>query len=466
MAYGYWKTGMADRKAVFHLNFRKWPFKGGFGIACGLQPIIDFIEAFHFSDSDLSYLSSLKDSKGDPLFESAFLDYLKDFSFDLDIDAMEEGTPVFPYEPLVRVKGPILHAQLLESPILNIMNFQTLIATKAARVCWASKPDPVVEFGMRRAQGIDGAISATRASYVGGCESTSHVLGGKLFGIPVRGTHAHSWVMAFDKEQDAFEKFTEVMPHNCVLLVDTYNSIEGVKKAVEVAKQKREKDFKLLAVRLDSGDLAQLSIHIRRVLDEAGMKDVKIMASNELDEYLIRDLKQQGATITIWGVGTNLVTAKDQSALDGVYKLSAVQDENGKWQHRLKTSEQTAKSTNPGILQVRRFSKNGKSVGDVIFDTLLGVDESPTGMDILDPHYQKNFSGNLEYLDLLIPIYRKGKLQYKSPSLHDMQDRTMNELGKFEESLRRFLNPQPYFSGLEKNLFEKKAEIIRNIRNQ
>jgi len=457
---------MADRQAVFHLNFRKWPFKGGFGIACGLEPMIEFIDAFHFSDSDLSYLSSLKDSKGDALFENGFLDYLKDFSFNLDIDAMEEGTPVFPYEPLVRVKGPILHAQLLESPILNIMNFQTLIATKAARVCWAAKPDPVIEFGMRRAQGIDGAISATRASYVGGCESTSHVLGGKLFGIPVRGTHAHSWVMAFDKEQDAFEKFTEVMPHNCVLLVDTYNSIEGVKKAVEIAKQKNGNDFQLLGVRLDSGDLAQLSIHIRKVLDEAGMKDVKIMASNELDEYLIRDLKQQGATITIWGVGTNLVTAKDQSALDGVYKLSAVQDANGKWQHRLKTSEQTAKSTNPGILQVRRFSKNGKNIGDLIFDTLLGVEETPTGLDILDPHYQKCFSGEYEHRDLLIPIYRGGKLQYQSPSLHDMQDRTMKELGMFEESLRRFLNPQPYFAGLEKNLFEKKAEIIRKIRSQ
>jgi len=299
MAYGYWKLGMMERQASFSLSFRRRPFGGNYAIAAGLQTAIEFIEAFRFGESDLTYLEGLKTPNGEYLFEPKFLDYLSKLSLNCDLYAMPEGTPVFPYEPLLFVRGPILEAQILESALLNIINFQTLIATKASRICEAAEGDEVVEFGLRRAQGIDGALSGTRASFVGGCHATSNVIAGKHFGIPVKGTHAHSWIMAFDKEEEAFKAYADVMPNNCIYLVDTYNTIEGVKKAIAVAKTKKEK---MLGVRLDSGDLAQLSIEIRKLLDEAGFTDAKIMASNELDEWVIRDLKMQGAKVNLWGV--------------------------------------------------------------------------------------------------------------------------------------------------------------------
>jgi nicotinate phosphoribosyltransferase len=454
MIYGYWKSGMAERQAVFHINFRRWPFKGGFAIAAGLETAIEFLEELHFSATDIAYLKELD------LFEKPFLDFLSRFSFSCDIDAMPEGTLAFPYEPLIRVKGPIWQAQLLESALLNLINFQTLIATKAARICLAAHPDPVIEFGMRRAQGVDGAISASRAAFIGGCESTSDVIAGKLFGIPVRGTHAHSWIMAFDEEEKAFEVFAKMRPKNCVMLIDTYNSLEGAKRAIKVAKS--IPGFELAGVRLDSGDLAKLSIEIRKLLDQAGFPKTEIMASNELDEYLIRDLKQQGARINVWGVGTNLVTGKDQPALDGVYKLSAIQNEKGEWLHRLKLSEQTAKVTNPGILQVRRFFDGHFYTGDAIYDELIGIQEPCTIIDQHDPNVQAKGSGH--YADLLVPIFRKGKLVYASPSIQEMRAHTKNELSRLPANMERFTNPQPYPAGLEKNLYQKKLELIRKHR--
>ncbi len=458
MAYGYWKSGLSERQAVFHLNFRKWPFQGGFALAAGLETAIQFIREFQFSQSDLSYLEKLRDAEGKILFEKPFLEFLSRFSFSCDIDALPEGTLAFPYEPLIRVKGPIWQAQLLESPLLNLINFQTLIATKAARICQAAHPDSVIEFGMRRAQGMDGALSASRAAYIGGCFATSDVLAGKLFGIPVRGTHAHSWVMAFDEEQAAFETFAQVMPSNCILLVDTYNSVEGVKKAIEVAR--KHKGFTLSGVRLDSGDLARLSIEIREILDQEGFADTQIMASNELDEYLIRDLKQQGAKITVWGVGTNLVTGKDQPALDGVYKLSAIQNAQGEWIHKLKLSEQIVKVTNPGILQVRRFFNGGFYTSDIIYDELLGIQDS----QMADIWENRISSAQGEPSDLLVPIFRNGKLVYTPPPLTHIQAHAKKELSRLPPSMRRFLNPQLYPIGLEKTLYHKKLSLIQSLK--
>lgn len=464
MAYGYWKLGMKSQKAAFSLFFRRRPFQGSFAIAAGLETAIHFIQNFRFEDSDLAYLESLKTYNGKPLFETGFLDYLKDFSFDCDIDAMVEGTPVFPYEPLLLVRGSILHAQLLESSLLNIINFQTLIATKASRICCAAEGDEVIEFGLRRAQGIDGALSGTRASYVGGCHSTSNVIGGKYFGIPVKGTHAHSWIMAFDEEKEAFDAYTQALPDNCIYLVDTYDSIKGVKHAIEVAK---EKGSKMLGVRLDSGDLAHLSIEIRKLLDDAGFHDAKIMASNELDELIIRDLKKQGCKINLWGVGTNLITAKDQPALDGVYKLSAIQDKEGNWVPKLKISEQIVKTTNPGILQVRRyFDGQGQYLADMLYDIDTSPPLAPEIVDPIDPTRLRQVANETKYKDLLVPIFRDGKCVYQSPPLQEIRAHTLAELEHFAPAVRRFLYPEPYFVGLEKSVYNRKLELIESLRGR
>jgi nicotinate phosphoribosyltransferase len=460
MVYGYWKSGCAELETVFHLNFRRAPFQGGFAIAAGLQTAIEFIRAFRFSKTDLEYLAGLSDPDGKPLFEPEFLQFLSTFTCSCDIDAMPEGSVVFPFEPMIRIKGPLWQAQLLESPLLNIINFQTLIATKAARMCLAAAPDPVIEFGMRRAQGIDGAISASRAAFIGGCIATSDVLAGKLFGIPVRGTHGHSWVMAFESEMEAFSRFAKVMPKGCVILVDTYNSIEGVKKAIQVANELKPTGFTLEGVRIDSGDLAALSIEIRKILDLEGFSSTQIMASSELDEYLIRDLKQQGAKITVWGVGTHLVTGKGQSALDGIYKLSAIQDREKKWHYKLKLSETTSKVTNPGILHVRRWFDGKFYCGDVIYDEFIGHGIPCVATGIVDPDRDVTMhKGSAQ--DVLVPIFRRGECVYKSPFLLQIQSVTKLELSRLPDSVKRFVNPQLYFVGLEKKLHEKKLELIR-----
>jgi nicotinate phosphoribosyltransferase len=466
MAYGYWKMGMAKRDAVFHLFFRRKPFNAGFAIAAGLEMVLDFVEHFHYSTTDLAYLEQLKGSGGAALFEPEFLEYLSTLSFDCDIDAMPEGTPVFPYEPLVRVQGSLLHAQLLESPLLNMINFQTLVATKAARICWAARPDPVVEFGMRRAQGIDGALAASRAAFIGGCESTSHVLAGKIYGIPVRGTHAHSWIMAFDDEEASFDAYAEVMPGNCIFLVDTYDTIKGVKKAISAAKKLRKKGFEMMGVRLDSGEIGHLSIEIRKLLDQSGFPAAKIMASNELDEQMISDLKQRGAKVTVWGVGTNLVTCKDQPALDGVYKLSAIRDEDGKWQYKLKISEQLAKVTNPGIHQVRRYCDERGNCADMIYDVHSVLPSEIHAIDPLEPTRLQRFSCDMNYKDLLVPVFKKGSRIYPSPSLKEIRKKTLSELSQFDPAMRRLLHPQSYFVGLEKSLYETKLNLIRELKKE
>jgi nicotinate phosphoribosyltransferase len=465
MAYGYWKIKQTQKESVFHLFFRRTPFQGGFTIATGLESVIDFIQNFHFDASDLSYLETLLGPDEKPYFDKGFLDYLSKLKFTGQIDAVPEGTVVFPFEPILRVQGPLIECQILESSLLNLINFPTLIATKAARVCLAAKGEPVMEFGLRRAQGIDGALTASRAAYIGGCESTSNVLAGKLFNIPVKGTLAHSWVMVFDDELESFKAYAEALPNNCVFLVDTYDTMEGVKKAIEVGHWLKDQEKKLLGIRLDSGDLADLSIKSRLLLDQAGFKDAYIVGSNELDETIISELKRQGAQINVWGVGTNLVTGKSQAALDGVYKLSAVRNPNEEWKYKLKLSEQMTKVSNPGILQVKRFYEEDNYLMDVLYDIHSPVKEGSRIVDPLDPTKEKNIKKGTQSKDLLIPIFDKGKLVYQSPSLKEIRDYTNQELSRFHVGIKRFLNPHVYYVGMEKTIYDKKIDLIKEIRN-
>src|SRR4051812_6698696 len=422
MAYGYWKLGVAEREAVFNLTFRKHPFNSGFSIACGLHAAIDYLSCARFTEDDCAYLLTITGNDDKPLFEPAFCDYLRQMRFECDVDAIPEGTAVFPHEPLVRVKGPILQAQIIETPLLNLVNFQTLIATKAARICHATGGEPVLEFGLRRAQGIDGGLAASRAAYVGGCAATSNVLAGRIFGIPVKGTHAHSWVMSFDDEPEAFEAYAKAMPNNCVFLVDTYDTLEGVRHAVEVGKRLRAAGHEMAGIRLDSGDLAYLSIEARKILDAGGFPNAHIVASNDLDEHIIASLKQQGATINVWGVGTKLATAFDQPALGGVYKLAAQREKGGAWEYKVKLSEQAIKISNPGILNVRRFKNAlGEFIADAIFDEEHGIAEPCTIVDPLDMTRRRPIEQGTAHEDLLVPIMRGGKLVYDAPALTDVR---------------------------------------------
>jgi len=464
MSYGYWKSGLSEKEAVFHHFFRRAPFAGGFTIACGLESLVDYLKNFKFDLSDLEYLETLKTPEGSILFEKEFLDYLEKIEFSCDIDAVPEGTVVFPYEPLVRVSGPLIQCQILESPLLNLMNFPSLIATKAARICLAAKGDEVIEFGLRRAQGIDGAMTASRSAYIGGCHSTSNVLAGKVFGIPVKGTHSHSWVMAFDEEIESFRAYAKCMPSDCVFLVDTFDTIQGVKNAIEIGHVLKAEGKSLLGIRLDSGDLSYLSIVSRKLLDDAGFKTTKIIASNQLDERIISELKRQGAQINVWGVGTNLVTGNEQPALDGVYKLSALRDKGKDWVYKIKLSEQMIKISNPGILQVRRFSKLQENVADVIYDIQHKPEKEWVSVDPFDSTKQKMIHSNLEGKDLLVPIFKNGKLVYSLPKLGCIRANTIKELEGFNAGIKRFLNAHQYSVGLEKSLYDKKIELIKKLR--
>jgi len=465
MAYAYWKSGKADTEAVFHLFYRKEPFGGGYAVACGLGSIIEFLEDYRFDDSDLQYLSTLKGHDGKPLFEEAFFNYLRNLEFTWDIDAVEEGTPVFINEPLMRVKGPLLQAQLIETALLTIINYQTLVATKSSRICQVAEKTPVLEFGLRRAQGIDGGLTASRAAFIGGCASTSNVLAGKLYGIPVSGTHAHSWIMSFDNEMEAFRKYAEVMDNNCILLVDTYNSRNGIVNAIEVGKALKAKGKKLIGIRIDSGDLAYLSKLARDMLDEAGLQDTKIVVTNDLDEHILDSLHDQGAKIDIAGVGTKLVTAYDQPALGGVYKLSAIKNDKGAWINKVKLSEQTIKINIPGIQQVRRFYRDGEMLADMTFDIELGIPEDPIIIDPNDPTRRTSIDpAKYQHEDLLKPIFRKGKLIYQSRGLQEIRQYTIDHLEMLSSATKRFVNPQIYTNGVEHRLYESRLRLILEQR--
>jgi nicotinate phosphoribosyltransferase len=465
MAYGYWKSGVVAREAVFHLHFRQSPFKGGYAIAAGLETALDLIERHRFSKDDTDYLATLTGNDGAPLFERGFLDLLEQQELTVDVDAMPEGTVVFPHEPILRVQGPLWQCQVLETALLNIINFQTLIATKSARVCEAARGEPVLEFGLRRAQGIDGGLAASRAAYLGGVAATSNVLAGKLYGVPVKGTHAHSWVMSFGSEEEAFEAYAQAMPNNCTFLVDTFDTLEGVRRAVAAGLRLRERGHELAGVRLDSGDLAYLSIEARRILDEGGFPNAAIVASNDLDEAVITSLKDQGATISVWGVGTRLVTAYDQPALGGVYKVGAVRDPGGPWQDRIKISAQAVKTSTPGVHQVRRFCDGERFIADMIWSTTKGGLAGEVVMvDPLDGTRRRAFAPEVAYEDLLVPVMRGGARVYQDPPLEASRARARAQLGMLHPSIRRALNPHEYPVGLERSLFDHKTAMVLAAR--
>ena len=466
MAQGYWECGQANTQACFHMFFRDYPFQGGYAVACGMAQLAELIDEFSFSEDDLAYLASIAAPGGGMLFKPEFLEYLRTFTLHVDIDAVVEGEIVFPYEPLVRVTGSIMECQLLETALLNCVNFETLVATKAARVCMAAQA-PVAEFGLRRAQGAAGGVWASRAAVVGGCTSTSNVLAGKLFDIPVSGTHAHSWVMSFPDELSAFRAYAKAFPTNCVLLVDTYDVTQGIKNAITVGLEMRERGEKLTGIRIDSGDLAWLAKMARHMLDEAGLTDCGIVLSNDLDEYTIHSIREEGASVMSWGVGTKLACAYDQPSLGGVYKLSATRpNSTAAWIDHVKISESSSKLTTPGVLNVRRYYfDNGHIAGDMVFDANTSVAPDELIVDPMDGLRRKKLAGKT-WRALLVPLARQGKtvLPREQRNALAAQARTRLGLETLDESQKRMLNPHTYPVGLEKNLFDKRRVLVAQLR--
>ena len=462
MAQGYWETGKLDMDACFHMFFRDYPFKGGFAVACGMAQLAELVEGFTFEDEDIEYLASLNAPGGGKMFKPEFLEYLRNFRLNVDIDAVEEGEIVFPFEPIVRVTGSIMECQLLETALLNCINFETLIATKAARVCLAAGA-PVAEFGLRRAQGAAGGVWASRAAVVGGCSSTSNVLAGQQFGIPVSGTHAHSWVMSFPDELSAFRAYAKAFPNNCVLLVDTYDVEQGVKNAITVGLEMKARGEKLLGVRIDSGDLAWLGKRTRKMLDEAGLFDCGVVLSNDLDEYLIQSIRDEGAKVSSWGVGTKLATAYEQPSLGGVYKLSATRNPGFNWVHRITVSENSAKTTFPGVLDVRRYADaDGKLAGDMVLDAIIGIEKGEMIVDPKDALRRKDLSP-YSYRMLLQPLARNGQVVLTANQRDAMaaQRRAKEGLATLDETQKRLWNPHTYPVGLEQGLAKLRDTLVK-----
>jgi nicotinate phosphoribosyltransferase len=466
MACGYFKAGVTDHEAVFHVTFRENPFAGQFTVACGLATAIDFLRTFRFTDTEVDYLGSQRGNDGKPLFDSRFLDYLRGLQLTCDVDAIPEGTLVFANEPLIRVVGPIIQCQLFETALLNIFNFQSLIATKAARVSLAAKDDPVIEFGLRRSQGVDGGLTAARAAYIGGCAGTSNLQAGQQFGIPVSGTQAHSWIMFFETEVEAFHTYARAMPNNCVFLVDTYDSLEGVRHAIELARQLRKEGHEIIGVRLDSGDRVALSIEARRMLDQVGFANAKIVCSGDLDEFAIADIKRRGANIDIWGVGTKLATGQPDAALGGIYKLGAVQRPGGEWQYRIKLSEESAKASFPGTLQVRRFHQpDGRFMADAIYEIDHGS-SGPCEIVDLETEETTEIPENTSYSDLLVPILRGGKLVYRAPNTEASRRHAREQLRCAPPEILQLKDATPYKIGLERSLHDLRSTLISQVQEQ
>lgn len=460
MMQGYYLAGIGKKRAVFDLFFRSAPFGGGYTISAGLEQASSYLANLRFTPGDLAYLESLR------LFHPEFLQYLEGFSFRGNVDAIPEGTVVFPHVPLVRVEATLMEGQLVESALLNLINFQTLIATKAARIVQAAGTDPVIEFGLRRAQGPDAAILGARAAFVGGCVATSNMVAGKLWGIPVKGTQAHSWVQAFPDELESFRAYARAFPDSCLLLVDTYNVLEsGMPHALQVAAELREAGHRFVGIRLDSGDLTYLSNRARAMLDQAGFTDAMILASGDLDEFLIRDIKAQGASISAWGVGTKLITAYDDPALGGVYKLAA-KEVDGKFKPELKISENPAKVTNPGVKEVARlYNGHGRAVADLI---MLQGEELDTSrpLTIFDPEHtwKRKTLFPFSYRKLMVPVFRGGQLVYEFPPLPEIQRHAIADLATFSPEHRRLVNPHRYFVDLSLPLWELKQALLRQGR--
>lgn len=457
MMNGYWRYGMAQNTAVFDLFYRKQGDETAHAVVAGLEQAIEYVQDLHFSPEDIDYLRSLH------TFDEGFLQLLADFRFTGDIDAMPEGTIVFPTEPIVRVCAPMIEAQLVETALLNIINHQTLIATKASRVVQAAQGDGVLEFGLRRAQGPDAGIYGARASIIGGCVATSNVLTGQMYDIPVRGTHAHSWVMSFPSELDAFRAYAEIFPQDCLLLVDTYDTLKsGVPNAIIVFEELRARGYEPSGIRLDSGDLAYLSRTARRMLDQAGFPKARIFASGDLDEEVIWDLKAQGAAIDVWGVGTRMITSQNNPALGGVYKLSA-EEVGGEMVPRIKISENPAKITNPGKKKVLRiYSKADRhALADLIaLDDEVYDEQAP--LTIFDPEntWKRMTLTDYTLRPLLVPIFRRGEQIYRSPGLHQIAAYAKEELDTFWSEYKRLHRPQRYKVDLSQKLYDLKQDLL------
>ena len=448
MMQAYFKNNNKNKMAIFDVFYRKNPMDGGYAISAGLEQVIEYINNLHFTEDDINYLASLK------IFEDDFLDYLKNFKFTGDIHAIPEGSVMFPREPMLKVIAPIMEAQFIETAILNILNHQSLIATKAARICYAAEGDGIMEFGLRRAQGPDSGIYGARAAVIGGCAGTSNVLTGQMFDVPVMGTHAHSWIMSFDDEYTAFYTYAKLYPMACTLLVDTYDTLNsGVPNAIKVFKQIKKEGIELknYGIRLDSGDLAYLSKKARKMLDDAGFKDATITASNDLDEFLIASLKMQGAEITNWGVGTNLITSKDCPSFGGVYN--------------------SEKITNPGNKKIYRIyeKENNKIKADLICLENETFTENED-MHLFDPHepWKKTVlkAGTFTLKEMLVKVFDKGQCVYHSDSVMKLRDFAISEMETLWEETKRFENPHQVYVDLSQKLYDIKISLLEKMSKE
>ena len=464
MMQGYYEQGQ-NETVIFDVFFRQNPCNNGYSICAGLDQVIDYIKNLNFTYDDVDYLRSLG------IFSEDFLHYLSGFHFSGDIYAIPEGTVIFPKEPLLKVIAPIMEAQLVETAILNNINHQSLIATKTSRIVFAASGDGIMEFGLRRAQGPDAGLYGARAAMIGGCVGTSNVLAGQLFDVPVMGTHAHSWIMSFKDEYSAFRTYAQMYPDNCTLLVDTYDTLKsGVPNAIRVFQEMKEEGvhFKKYGIRLDSGDLAYLSKEARKMLDAAGFADATITASNDLDEYLLHDLKMQGAAINSWGVGTNLITSKDCPSFGGVYKLAAIMNEDGEFVPKIKISENTEKITNPGNKTIYRIYD--KTTGKVKADLICFVGEKyDTGSDLLlfDPietwKKTKLPGGSYTMREILVPVFKNGECVYKSPSVKEIAAYCRQEKKTLWEETKRLFYPHRVYVDLSQDLYEVKKSLLDQI---
>lgn len=465
MMQGYFKNKDKNETVIFDAFYRNNPCGGGYAIAAGLEQVIDYVKNLHFNAEDIAYLKSLG------IFEEDFLDYLREFRFTGDIYAIPEGSVMFPREPMIKVIAPIMQAQLVETAILNILNHQSLIATKAARVCFAAQGDGIMEFGLRRAQGPDAGTYGARAAMIGGCIGTSNVLAGRLFDVPVSGTHAHSWIMSFPDEYTAFKTYADIYPSACILLVDTYDTLKsGVPNAIRVFTEMRKAGIPLTkyGIRLDSGDLAYLSKKARKMLDEAGFSDAIISASNDLDEFLIDSLKVQGAKITSWGVGTNLITSKDCPSFGGVYKLAAIQDKQGNFIPKIKLSENSEKVTNPGNKTIYRVyeKESGKIKADLICLVEEHFDEQDPLLlfDPLEPWKKTRLPGGSYTLrEMMVPVFKQGECCYTSPKVMEIRDICQKELDTLWPETRRLINPHQVYVDLSQKLYDMKIQLLNQM---
>jgi nicotinate phosphoribosyltransferase len=465
MANGYLKNGMSNDITYFDVFYRNVPDNGGFAIAAGLEQVIDYIQNLHFDEEDIAYLRSKN------CFDETFLEYLKNFRFTGDIYAVPEGTPIFPNEPILTVRAPAIEAQFVETFILLTLNHQSLIATKANRVVRAANGRVVSEFGSRRAQGADGAIYGARAAYIGGCDATACTISDQLFGVPATGTMAHSWIQMFDDEYTAFKTYCELYPHSATLLVDTYNTLKsGVPNAIKAFKEVLvPKGITNFAIRLDSGDITYLSRKARKMLDDAGLHNCKIVASNSLDEYIIRDLIIQGAQVDIFGVGEKLITSKSSPVFGAVYKLVAKEDKSGNVIPKIKISENVAKITNPHFKKVYRLyeKESNKAIADLlcVYDEV--IDETKP-LEIFDPiaTWKRKTVEDFYAVELLVPIFKGGKLVYQKPSLKDIQTYCSNQIDTLWDEIKRFENPHNYYVDLSQQLWDIKHDLLQTHKHQ